>query len=211
MISRVTVAVLIAIGLAGGCAPKSTGVPAAISRVEIIETVETDADRLLDYYSYMSELQGDSLRREYQRVQRLFDDDPNDRNRMQMIMLLSSQSATFKDTHAAKGLLDIWLDDQYNTYSKLRPLAVLFNNYLTQVHRLDEAIARQASMLGKTSKRAARHAQKLDVEKKQTAALQEKLDVEKDRTAALQKKLDALLEMEMNLIEREQITAPDTQ
>ena len=66
-------------------------------------------------------------------------------------------------------------------------------------------------MLSQTSERAASQAQKLDAEKKWSAKLQKKYDAEKARTAALQKKLDALLEMEMNLIEREQITNPDTQ
>ena len=196
MTSHVIVAALITSLLAVGCT-KMTGVPATIPQKAVIETVETDADRLLDYYSYMSELQGEPLIREYNRVQRLFNEEPNDRNRMQLIMLLSSQSATFRDTNAANVLLEIWLGDQYNNYSKLRPLALQFDNYLTEVRRLDDAIGRQASMLGKTTERAARQKKELNAEKK--------------RTAALQKKLDALLEMEMNLIEREQITAPDAQ
>jgi hypothetical protein len=197
MTSQVVVTALIGACVAIGCTQKLTGVPATVPRVEVIETVETDADRLLDYYSYMSELQGDPLLREYKRVQRLFDEEANDRNRMQLIMLLSSQSATFRDTNAAKVLLEIWLDDRYNTYSKLRPLALLFDGYLTEVHRLDDAITRQAGMLGRMSERAARQAKELELEK--------------NRTVALQKKLDALLEMEMNLIEREQITTPDAQ
>ena len=195
MRSHAVVTALLGACVAIGCTQKLTGVPATVPRVAVVETVETDADRLLDYYSYMSELQGDTLLREHQRVQRLFDEEPNDRNRMQLIMLLSSQSATFRDTNAAKVLLEIWLDEQYNTYSKLRPLALLFNSYLTEVRRLDDAIGRQAGMLGKTSERAVHQAKELEVEKQ--------------KTAALQKKLDALLEMEMNLIEREQITTPD--
>ena len=195
MRSHAVVTALLGACLAIACTQKLTGVPATVPRVAVVETVETDADRLLDYYSYMSELQGDTLLREYQRVQRLFNEEPNDRNRMQLIMLLSSQSATFRDTNAAKVLLEIWLDEQYNTYSKLRPLALLFNSYLTEVRRLDDAIGRQAGMLGKTSERAVHQAKELEVEKQ--------------KTAALQKKLDALLEMEMNLIEREQITTPD--
>ncbi len=197
MTPRTIVTALIAGFLVAGCTHKITGVPATIPKKVVIETVETDADRLLDYYSYMSELQGDPLLREYNRVQRLFEEEPNDRNRMQLIMLMSSQSATFRDTNAAKVLLEIWMGDQYNNYSKLRPLAQLFDNYLTEVRRLDDAIARQASMLSKTSERAARQ--------------KKALGAEKERTAALQNKLDALLEMEMNLIEREQITTPDTQ
>lgn len=194
MNSRVAAAFVIAC-LAVGCTHKMTGIPSTVPRVAVIETVETDSDRLLDYYSYLTKLRGDLLIREYQRVQRSFDEEPNDRNRIQLVMLLSSPSATFRDTNAAKVLLEIWLNDQFNNYSKLRPLVLLLENYLTDISRLDEAVVRQAGMLSRTSERASRQARELNAEKK--------------RAAALQKKLDALLEMEKNLIEREQIMTPE--
>jgi hypothetical protein len=151
----------------------------------------------------MTELQGGTLMREYQRVKRLFDEDPNDFNRMQLVMLLSSQSATFRDTTSAKLLLKTWLGNQYNASSKLRPLALLFYNYLVEVRRMDDAMMREAGKLAESADIITHQAQELTDERG-------KLREERRQTRALQKKLDALLEMEMNLIEREQISNPDT-
>ncbi len=211
MTIRVIVATLTVLGLGGGCTQNLTEIFNSDPQVEILEPEESDADRLLDYYSYITELRGDPLLREYERTQRLFAEEPGERNRMQLVMLLSSHSAPFRNTNAAKDLLQIWLADESSTHSTLRPLAELFDDYLTEVDRLHVAISRQTGMLSKTSERAARQAQKIDAEKQWSAALQKKIKIEKARTAAFQKKLDALLEMEMNLIEREQITNPNTQ
>jgi len=199
---HIIITALTTICFVAGCAQKVTGVPATVPRVEIVETVETDADRLLYYYAYINDLQGDTLVREYQQVKRMFDEDPNDFNRMQLVMLLSSQSATFRDTTAASFLLETWLRNKYNASSKLRPLALLLANYLTEVRRMDDAMIREAGTLAESTDIIKSQAQELTDEReklrnqqRQTQALQKKLN-------ALQKKLDALLEMEMNLIER---------
>ncbi len=211
MTIRVIGAMLTVLALGAGCTQKLSEILNMDPPVEAVQTEETDANHLLDYYAYISDLQGNTLLREYQRAQSAFIDEPTDRNRMQLVMLLSLQGAPFRNTISANVLLHTWLDDESNTHSKLRPLADLFDDYITEVQRLDEAISRQTGMLSNTSERAARQAQKLDAEKKWSAKLQKKYDVEKARTAALQNKLDALLEMEMNLIEREQITNPNPQ
>ena len=211
MTIRVIIASLTILVLGVGCTQNLHEILNPAPPVEVVEIEEPDATRSLDYYSYISDLQGEALLREYQRAQRVFVDEPTDHNRMQLVMLLSSQDAPFRNTNSAKVLLQTWLDDESNTHSTLRPLAELFDDYLTEVQRLDKAMSRQTNMLSKTSERAASQAQKLDAEKKWSAKLQKEYDAEKARTAALQKKLDALLEMEMNLIEREQITNPDTQ
>lgn len=211
MTIRVIVATLTMLGLGVGCTQKLAEILNIDPQAKAIEAEETDANRLLDYYSTVSNLQGDPLLREYQRAQRVFTDEPNDHNRMQLVILLSSRNAPFRDTNAAKILLQTWLDDESNADPKLQPLAELFDDYLTEVNRLDDTIAHQTGMLGKSSERIARQAQSLDAEKIWSAKLQKKYDIEKARTAALQKKLDALLEVEMNLIEREQITNPNDQ
>jgi len=204
MNSEFVIVMMTAVFFGVGCAQqKVTGVPETVPRVEIIQTVETDADRLLNYYAYMAELQGDTLMREYQHVKRSFDEEPDDFNRMQLVMLLSSQSATFRDTASANFLLETWLGNQYNASSKLRPLALLFDNYLAEVRRMDEAMTREAGKLAESADIITRQAQELTDER-------EKLRDERRQTRALQKKLDALLEMEMNLIEREPISNPDT-
>ena len=208
---RIIVATLTMLGLGVGCTQKLAEILNTDPQAETIETQVTDASQLLDYYATVSNLQGDPLQREYQRAQREFTVEPNDRNRMQLVMLLSSRNAPFRDTNAATILLQTWLDDDSKADTKLQPLAELFDNYLTEVRRLDDTISYQTDTLSKSSRRIARQAQILDAEKNWSAKLQKKYDVEKAHTTALQKKLDALLEMEMNLIEREQITNPNAQ
>jgi len=208
---RVISAALTILALAAGCTLKLPEVLKTDPPAEAVQTEETDANRLLEYYADISELQGDVLLREYQRAQSVFIDEPTDRNRMQLVMLLSRQGAPFRNTISANVLLQTWLDDESNAHSRLRPLADLFDDYLTEVQRLLEENSRQTDVLSNASERAARQAQKLDAEKKWSAKLQKQNDVEKARAGALQEKLDALLEMEMNLIEREQITNPSTQ
>ena len=211
MTIRVISAALTILALAAGCTLKLPEVLKTDPPAEAVQTEETDANRLLEYYADISELQGDVLLREYQRAQSVFIDEPTDRNRMQLVMLLSRQGAPFRNTISANVLLQTWLDDESNAHSRLRPLADLFDDYLTEVQRLLEENSRQTDVLSNASERAARQAQKLDAEKKWSAKLQKQNNVEKARAAALQEKLDALLEMEMNLIEREQITNPSTQ
>ena len=211
MTIRFIAATLTILALGVGCTQKLSEILNADPPVEAVQTEETDANRLLDYYAYISDLQGDALLREYQRAQKQFIDEPTDRNRMQLVMLLSSQGAPFRNTISANVLLQTWLDDESSTHSKLRPLADLYDDYLTEVQGLDKAISRQTDELSNTSERATRQAQILDAEKNWSAKLQKQYGVEKARSAALQEKLDALLEMEMNLIEREQITNPNAQ
>lgn len=208
---RAICATLTILALGAGCTQKLSEILNSDPPVEAVQTEEIDANRLLDYYVYVSDLQGDVLLSEYQRAQSAFIDEPTDRNRMQLVMLLSLQRAPFRNTISANVLLQTWLDDESNAFSRLRPLADLLDDYLTEVQRLEKAISRQTDELSNASESAASHAQKLDAEKKWSAKLQKQYDVEKARSAALQEKLDALLEMEMNLIEREQLTNPNTQ
>ena len=121
MTIRVIVATLTVLGLGVGCTQNLTKILYPDPQVETIEPEDSDADRLLDYYSYTTELRGDPLLREYERTQRLFAEEPSERNRMQLVMLLSSQSAPFRNTNAAKDLLQIWLGDESSTHSTLRP------------------------------------------------------------------------------------------
>ena len=189
--------VLVAAAMIAACMSPSGKEKEAARRVEVIETVETDADRLLDYYAYVSGLQGDSLQREYHRVQKAFFVNPNEFNQMQLIMLLASPRATFRDTKYAHALIKAWLEDQYSMYSKLRPLALLYESYLSEVNRMDATLQQSSENLRQSGEQISRQ--------------REELAAEKQRTNALQRKLDALLEMEKNLIEREQPTSPERQ
>ena len=84
------VMMLLAATVVTGCAPRPPVIDEPLPQLQIVETLETDADRLLNYYAYMTELQGDTLEREYRFVEKAYTDDPNEYNQMQLIMLLAS-------------------------------------------------------------------------------------------------------------------------
>ncbi len=104
MTIRVIIASLTILVL-GGCTQNLHEILNPEPPVEVVEIEEPDANRSLDYYSYISDLQGEALLREYQRAQRLFVDEPTDHHRMQLVMLLASQDAPFRNTSSAKVLL----------------------------------------------------------------------------------------------------------
>jgi len=187
--------VLIAASCIAGCAPTPQKPTEPIPQLQLVETLETDADRLLDYYAYMINLQGDTLLREYRNVKKENETNPNDFNNMQLIMLLSSPSAPFRNTQRAQAMLEQWLQNDYHRYSKLRPLAQLFDNYLSEM-------TRQTVVINQTRK-------DLRQSKEDAARLARELGAAQEHSKELQEKLDALMEMERNLIERQQVTQPD--
>lgn len=195
--------VLVMASAVTACAPQPKIVREPLPKLQIVETLETDADRLLNYYAYITELQGDSLRREYRFVKKSYDASPTEFNRMQLIMLLASPSASFRNPVRAHSMLKDWLQDEYNAYSKLRPLAILYDNYLFELIQLREAKDRSADQMRQANDLIARQSDRIS---RQNAALA----AEKQQSLELQKKLDALLQMERNLMEREQLTPPDT-
>ena len=186
---------LICASFAAGCAPTPQKPTEPIPQLQLVETLETDADRLLDYYAYMINLQGDTLLREYRLVKKDNQVHPDDFNRMQLIMLLSSPSAPFRNNEDAHAMLKAWLQDDYHRYSKLRPLALLYDNYLT------EAI-RQTKLINQTRK-------DLRQSKEESARQSRELSAAQEHSKELQEKLVAIMEMEKNLIERQQVTQPD--
>lgn len=194
MIRRILIA-LIVVGLTAACAPSPTKPTEPIPQLQLVETLETDADRLLDYYAYMINLQGDTLLREYRQVKKQYQENPNNFNRMQLIMLLSSPSAPFRNNELAHAMLRAWLQDDYYRYSKLRPLALLYDNYLAE-------LSRQTTVLNQTRK-------DLRQTKEEAARQSRELGAAQEHSRELQEKLDALMEMEKNLIERQQVTQPD--
>ncbi len=183
-------------GLVTGCAPRPQPVTEPLPRLQLVETLETESDRLLDYYAYMIELQGDALLREYHNVQKQNAANPSEFNRMQLVMLLSSPSAPFRDIKLAQSTLREWLNDDYYRYSKLRPLVLLYYNDLSELDRQTEIIDETTDKLRLANELNANRALELE------AALA--------NSKELQQKLDALLEMERNLIDRQQINKPET-
>ncbi len=188
---------LLAASIAAGCAPQPPVTTEPLPRLQIVETLETDADRLLNYYAYVTELQGETLEREYRYVEKVYSTDPNEYNEMQMIMLLASPRASFRDTDLARTMVRRWLQDEYYRYSKLRPLAMLYYSYLSELKRQNKVIDQAKKSLRQANEQSAQQA--------------EQIKASQQRSKELQDKLDALLEMERSLIEREEITQPDKQ
>ncbi len=188
---------LLAASIAAGCAPQPPVTTEPLPRLQIVETLETDADRLLNYYAYVTELQGETLEREYRYVEKVYSTDPNEYNEMQMIMLLASPRASFRDTDLARTMVRRWLQDEYYRYSKLRPLAMLYYSYLFELNRQNRVIDQAKKSLRQANEQSAQQA--------------EQIKASQQRSKELQDKLDALLEMERSLIEREEITQPDKQ
>ncbi len=186
---------LLAASIAAGCAPQPPVTTEPLPRLQIVETLETDADRLLNYYAYVTELQGETLEREYRYVEKAYSTDPNEYNEMQMIILLASPRASFRDTDLARTMVRRWLQDEYYSYSKLRPLAMLYYSYLSELKRQNRVIDQAKKSLRQANEQSAQQA--------------EQVKASQQRSKELQDKLDALLEMERSLIEREQITQPD--
>ena len=195
---------LLAASVATGCAPRPPVTDEPLPQLQIVETLETDADRLLNYYAYMAELQGDTLQREYDFVQKAYATDPSEYNRMQLIMLLASPRASFRNTDLAYAMVKEWLQDDYYRYSKLRPLAMLYANYLSEIQQQDEVIDQATKDLKQSNKQ-------LRQVNERSAEQAQQIKASKQRSKELQDKLDALLDMERSLIEREQMTQPDKQ
>lgn len=202
--NRLAVIIVLTASIAAGCAPQPAITTEPLPRLQIVETLETDADRLLNYYAYVTELQGDTLEREYRFVEKAYSADPNEYNRMQMIMLLASPRASFRNTDLARTMVKEWLQDEYYLYSKLRPLAMLYDSYLSEVERQNELIDQANKTLRQSDKQ-------LRQANERSAQQVEQIKASQQRSKELQDKLDALLEMERSLIEREQITEPDNQ
>ncbi|UCH47253.1 MAG: hypothetical protein JSU95_14325 [Betaproteobacteria bacterium] len=199
-----TFMILLAASVATGCAPQPTVTYEPLPQLQIVETLETDADRLLDYYAYMTELQGDTLEREYTFVEKAYTTDPNEYNQMQLIMLLASPRASFRNTDLAHAMVKEWLQDEYYRYSKLRPLAMLYDNYLSELKR-------QGKLIDQATEDLQQSDQKLRQANERSAKQAQEIKASQQRSKELQDKLDALLEMERSLIEREEITQPDKQ
>lgn len=199
-----TAMMLLAVGAISGCAPQPQPTTGPLPQLQIVETLETDADRLLNYYAYISELQGDTLEREYRFVEKTYATEPNEYNHMQLIMLLASPRASFRNTDLAGDMVKDWLQDDYYRYSKLRALAMLYDNYLTEIKRQEDLVDRATKDLRQSDKQL-REANERSAEQAQ------QIKASQQRSKELQNKLDALLEMERSLIEREQLTPPDKQ
>lgn len=149
------------------------------ARQAAVPVPASEVDGVLRYYHRVLALKGAELSREYERARQNFEQAPSEAHRLQLAILLSLPGAAFRDDSAAIGLLQPLVKEGPEE-STLKPLAQLMQNYMLELRRTDDALQTQSA----------------------------KLRDEQRRAEALQQKLEALLQMEMNMIEREQAAQP---
>lgn len=155
---------------------------------------ENEQDRALRFYDHIRSMSGREFQAEYDAARRAFGKDPNDLNRIQLAMALSLPVSGFGDESTALELLQPLVKARHGERSSLRPLAMLLHSELSERRRLEEATDQLSS--------------RLKDEQKHADSIQQKSDALQQRIDELQHKLDALLDMEKNMIEREQSAPP---
>jgi hypothetical protein len=193
---------LLVASLVEGCALQPEATTDPVPEQKSVEAKRTDPGRMLNYYAYITKLQGDRLEREYSFVKKAYKTGRNEYNHMQLIMLLASPRATFRNTELAHVMVKKWLKDDDYRHSRLRPLAMLYDNYLSEIRRQD-------ALINQATKKLRQNDKQLRQANERSAQQALEIKASQQRSDELQQKLDALLEMEKSLIEREQITSPD--
>jgi hypothetical protein len=139
----------------------------------------SEVDGVLKYYQRVISVKGAELNREYEKARQAFELEPSDTHRLQLAILLSMPSTGFRDDSAAIGLLQPLVKERMDE-DATKLLALLMQNYMVELRRTEDALQSHSA----------------------------KLKDEQRRAEALQQKLEALLQMEMNMIEREQAAQP---
>jgi hypothetical protein len=156
----------------------------------VVETTQSDLERVSKFYDRLTTLKGNELTRELEIAREAFENDKSHLNRLQLAMLLSFPGTSFRDDNAALALLSPYVRDKGQENASLRPLAVWITADLLELRRADDALQQQAA--------------KTKEEQSRADALQQKAETLLHKADALQQKLDAILDMEMKMIEREQ-------
>ena len=160
-----------------GCTPANT-----VTRSETIwyynmDPGRSDTERVARFYERLLTLKGADLASELEHRRADFDREKSELNRLQLALLLSLPTATFRDDNVAIALLAPFVRDKAQESSSLRPLALWLHAQLVELRCADESLQQQTV----------------------------KLKDEQRRGDVLQQKLDALLNMEKKMIEREQL------
>lgn len=159
------------------CAAPSTNTHSETIWYYNMDPGRSDAERVARFYERLLSMRNSDLALELERAQVEFDKEKSELNRLQLALLLSLPTATFRDNSAALALLAPFVRDKTREGSSLRPLALWLHAQLVELRRAEESLQQQTM----------------------------KLKDEQRRADALQQKLDALLNMEKKMIEREQL------
>ncbi len=212
------VAMTIAAGMAAsGCA--APGARESERKVAWYDRVpgrwRSDADLVVLFYNRAQNLKPEELAKELDSVKQAFETGKSDIDRVRLALLLSMPNAGFRNDAAAIELLHPLVQNQRPENTNLRPLAVWLHSglvRLSEMKRIEGQLLQATEQVNEVQRRAevlsVQYAEKLKEEQRRSEERLQKQAVrlhdEQLRSEALQQKLDAILEMEKNMIQREQ-------
>jgi hypothetical protein len=178
----------------------------------VVGPMQSDTDRLARFYDRVLTLKATELAGEFDVTRQSFEKDRSELNRLQLALLYSLPSASFRDDDAALALLHPFTVDKGREGSTLRSLAMWLHSELSEMRRIEEILQQRGAKLKDEQQRTEeilqQQAAKLKDEQQRTEEILQqlaaKLKEEQHRAEALQQKLDAILDMEKKMIEREQ-------
>ncbi len=213
---------LVAINIAAGMAASGCAVPGARESERKVAWYDrvpgrwrSDADLVVLFYNRVQNLKPEELAKELDSVKQAFETGKSDIDRMRLALLLSMPNAGFRNDAAAIEVLHPLVQNQRPENTNLRPLAVWLHSglvRLTEAKRIEGQLLQATEQLNEVQRRAEvlslQYAEKLKEEQRRSEERLQKQAVrlhdEQMRSEALQQKLDAILEMEKNMIQREQ-------
>ena len=136
----------------------------------------SDADAYLAYFRYASNLSTDDLKKEYAAVSQVYGKSKSDGSRLQLALLFSMPSASFRDDARALGFLKEVIANKANDNTQLKDFALLLSTHIAE-HKKQE--------------------DKIKNDQGRTEELEQKLE-------ELEEKLEALKDIERSIIERQQ-------
>jgi len=136
--------------------------PAGIQKKESLVLKDSDLKSVLEYDRHLLSLSEEELNREYAHNQQTFSESDNSVDRLQLILLLSLPSATFKDYDRSLTLLNDYLNNSIGQDSTLNDFLFLLSFFIQELKNQDERYQKLDQMLGE--------------EKKQRELLQQKLE-----------------------------------
>jgi hypothetical protein len=167
-------AALLVVTVLAGCpqpgprpAPVETREPkeqarAAEAEPPFVRQAVGDADRLMDYYAFLSTLSAEQLVQEHERTLRFYRQQYSDFTLMQLVLQRIMPQAPFRDSAQAQEMLSSFLKEPRMQSSDLRPVALLLSTMLTEQQQKDAEVQAQAQKVKEETRRYEEVKQKLD-------------------------------------------------
>jgi hypothetical protein len=122
----------------------------------------SDAERLLSYYEFLLMLNPEQLAQEQERTLRFYGHHRSEFVLLQLVLLRTLPNSTRADRAQAVEMLSSYLKDTRDRPSELRPLALILNNQLVELQRLDADAQAQTARLREETRKSEQYKQKLD-------------------------------------------------